>query len=298
MATDETPDPVSAMLTARGVMTDAVQSGEDEGAGGADESAGPWRTLNAVRLHAPLVHNITNFVAMDLAANLLLSAGGLPVMVHAGEEVEDAVSTADALTINTGTLSPGWIDSMTAAARKAVELGKPWVLDPAGAAATSHRHQVAKRLAHLQPTVIRGNGSEILVLGGGMAPAGGVDSEVDSAEALDAAHDLARSTGAIVAVTGAVDYVTDGRAMVAVANGDQLMTKVTAMGCALTCLIGACCAVNHDHLAATAHGLAILGLSGELAAIEARGPASFRVHLIDALYNLDEAALATGARIQ
>ena len=157
---------------------------------------------------------------------------------------------------------------------------------------------MAERLAHLQPTVIRGNGSEILVLGGGMAPAGGVDSEVDSTEALDAAHDLARSTGAIVAVTGAVDYVTDGRAMVAVANGDPLMTKVTAMGCALTCLIGACCAVNQDHLAATAHGLAILGLSGELAAMEARGPASFRVNLLDALYNLDEAALVTGARIQ
>jgi hydroxyethylthiazole kinase len=280
-------------------MTEAAQSGEERGAeGGPDEAAGPWRTLNGLRLRAPLVHNITNFVAMDLAANLLLAAGGLPVMVHAAEEVEDAVSTADALTINTGTLSPGWIDAMTAAARRAVELGKPWVLDPAGAAATSHRHQVAERLSRLQPTVIRGNGSEILVLGGGMAPAGGVDSEVDSTEALDAAHDLAKATGAIVAVTGAVDYVTDGRAIVAVANGDPLMTKVTALGCALTCLIGACCAVNQDHLAATAHALAMLGLSGELAAVEARGPASFRVQLLDALYNLDEAALAAGARIQ
>ena len=280
-------------------MTDTAQGGEEEGAGGGpEETAGPWRTLNALRLHTPLVHNITNLVAMDLAANLLLSAGGLPVMVHAAEEVEDAVSTADALTINTGTLSPGWVDAMTAAARKAVELGKPWVLDPAGAAATSHRHQVAERLAHLQPTVIRGNGSEILVLGGGMAPAGGVDSEVDSTEALDAAQDLARATGAIVAVTGAVDYVIDGKGILAVANGDPLMTKVTALGCALTCLIGACCAVNQNYMTATAHGLAILGLSGELAAIDARGPASFRVQLLDALYNLDEAALAAGAKIQ
>jgi hydroxyethylthiazole kinase len=280
-------------------MTETVQSSDKQGTGrGPDEAAGPWQTLNALRLRTPLVHNITNFVAMDLAANLLLAAGGLPIMIHAAEEVEEAVTTADALTINTGTLSPGWIEAMTAAARKAVELGKPWILDPAGAAATSHRHQVAERLAHLQPTVIRGNGSEILVLGGGMAPVGGVDSEVESAEALDAAHDLARATGAIVAVTGAVDYVSDGKAIVAVANGAPLMTKVTALGCALTCLIGACCAVNQDHLAATAHALAMLGLSGELAAIEARGPASFRVQLLDALYNLDEAALAAGARIQ
>jgi hydroxyethylthiazole kinase len=219
-------------------------------------------------------------------------------MVHATEEVEDTVESADALTINIGTLSPGWTDAMVAAARKAVETGRPWVLDPAGSAATEHRRRIAERLAHLQPTVIRGNGSEILALGAGEVSARGVESEIDSAEALDAAHDLAKTTGAIVAVTGAVDYVTDGRGLAAVANGDLLMTKVTAVGCALTCLIGACCAVNEDHLAATTHALAILGLSGELAAAEARGPASFRTRMIDALYNLDEPTLTTGARIQ
>jgi hydroxyethylthiazole kinase len=262
------------------------------------EAGGPWQTLGTLRVRTPLVHNITNFVAMDLAANLLLAAGALPAMVHATEEVEDAVEAADALTINIGTLSPGWVDAMAAAARKAVETGRPWVLDPAGAAATEHRRRIAERLAHLQPTVIRGNGSEILALGSGEAPARGVESEVDSAEALDAAHDLAKATGAIVAVTGAVDYVTDGRTLAAVTNGDLLMTKVTAVGCALTCLIGACCAVNQDHMAATAHGLAILGLAGELAAEEARGPGSFRTRLLDALYNLDEATLTAGARIQ
>ena len=189
------------MLNVRGAMTDTVHSGDDEAASrGPDESAGPWRTLNCLRLHAPLVHNITNFVAMDLAANLLLSAGGLPVMVHAAEEVEDAVASADALTINTGTFTPGWITAMTAAARKAVELGKPWVLDPAGAAATEHRHQVAERLAHLQPTVIRGNGSEILVLGGGAAPAGGVDSASMSATCASGAPCL-RLTYQTAAIT-------------------------------------------------------------------------------------------------
>jgi len=267
-----------------------------------NETAGPWRTLSALRDRVPLVHNMTNFVAMDLAANLLLAAGASPAMVHAAEEVEDFLDQADALTINIGTLSAGWVEPMASAARKAVELGLPWILDPVGVGATPFRGETAQRLAHLQPSVIRGNGSEILCLGGGQASGEatthGVDSTVESAEALDAAHDLAKATGAIVAVTGAIDYVTDGERIVAVANGHPMMTRVTALGCALTCLMGACCAVNEDYLEATAHALAILGLAGELAAAEATGPASFRVRLIDAIYNLDEATLLDGARIQ
>ncbi len=262
------------------------------------EGAGPWQTLSALRQREPLVHNIANLVAMDLAANLLLAAGALPAMVHAVQEVEDMVAEADALSIHLGTISADWVEPMVIAARKAVELDKPWVLDPAGGAATAHRTRVAERLAHLQPTVIRGDGAEILALGGGRAPARGPGSRVESAEALDAARDLAKATGAIVAVTGAVDYVTDGRTILAVANGHPLMTKVAGLGCALSCLIGACCAVNPERMAATAHGLALLGLAGELAAERAEGPASLRADLIDRLHNLDEAALSEGARIE
>jgi hydroxyethylthiazole kinase len=263
------------------------------------EIAAPWRTLRAIRERAPLVQNITNLVAMDLSANLLLAAGASPAMVHDAKEVEDFIADADALTVNIGTLSGSWVEAMTRAARRAVELGKPWILDPVGVGTTGFRREVGERLAGLQPTVIRGNGAEIMTLGGGAeALARGVESDVDSVEALDAAHSLARTTGAVVAVTGVVDYVADGEAIVAVANGHALMTRVTALGCALTSLIGACCAVGEDSVSATAHGLAILGVAGELAAAEAAGPAAFRVRLIDALYNLDEPTLSDMARIQ
>ena len=259
----------------------------------------PWQTLRALRERAPLVHNITNLVAMDLSANLLLAAGASPAMVHAPHEVEDFVAKADALTINLGTLSESWVDAMIAAARAAVELGKPWVLDPVGVGGTPYRLELAQRLSRLQPTVIRGNGSEIMTLGSGtVARALGVESAIESDEALDAARDLAKATGAVVAVTGAVDYVTEGERIVAVANGHGLMTRVTALGCALTCLLGACCAVNEDPVTATAHGLAIVGVAGELAAAEAQGPASFRLRFIDAVYNLDEATLTDMASIQ
>ncbi len=263
-----------------------------------DAAADPWPTLQEIRARAPLVHNMINLVAMDLAANLLLATGAAPAMVHAAEEVEDFLDRADALTINIGTLSSAADEPMARAARKAVELGRPWILDPVGVGATPFRSEAAVRLSRLQPTIIRGNGSEILALGGERSTGRGVESGVDSAEALDAARDLARATGAIVATTGAVDYVTDGERIVAVANGHPMMTRVTAMGCALTCLIGACCAVNPDHMAASAHGLAIFGLAGELAAAETTGPGSFRARFIDEIYTMDQAKLGEGARIQ
>lgn len=258
----------------------------------------PWNTLSDLRQMAPAVHSITCMQAMDLAADLLLAIGAVPTMIQSIEDVEDLVGAADVFTVNIGTPTAVSIDTMVEGARKAVDLGKPWVLDPAGASVTVGRYQLARRLAHLQPTVIRGNGTEIFALGNGLAAIGGPDGEIDSAEALDAAHDLAKATGAVIAITGTVDYVTDGKRVMAVANGHPLMTKVTALGSALTCLVGACCAVGDDPLIATAHAITLLGLSGELAAVEAAGPASFRCQLIDCLYALDEGRLAEGARVQ
>lgn len=257
---------------------------------------GPWATLATIRAQAPLIHNIANFVAMDLVANTLDAIGANPAFVMSSEEVQDFMNLADALTVNLGTPSGTGVDAMAMAAREAVAQGKPWVLDPAGAGSTPFRDEAARRLAGLKPTVIRGNGSEILALGDSDG-APGLDPATESVEALDAARDLARDSGAIVAVTGTVDYVTDGQQIMAVANGHHLMSQVSAIGCALTGLIGACCSVVDDALIATAHATAILGVAGELAAEEAQGPASFRVGLIDRLYNLDEATLNGAARI-
>ena len=58
-----------------------------------------------MRAAVPLVHNITNFVAMNIAANVLLAAGASPAMVHAVEEAGEFAGFAGALTINIGTLS-------------------------------------------------------------------------------------------------------------------------------------------------------------------------------------------------
>ena len=136
-----------------------------------------FSALEDLRARRPLVHNITNYVAMSVSANVLLALGASPAMVHAAEEVEDFVAISDALAVNIGTLSPPWVAAMRAAVMRARALGKPWVLDPVGCGATAYRTQVAAELAALAPTVIRGNASEILNLSGQVGAAGkGVDS--------------------------------------------------------------------------------------------------------------------------
>ena len=257
-----------------------------------------WQTLSDLRSQRPLVHCITNFVSMDITANTLLASGASPVMAHAPEEVEDIAAVAGALVVNIGTLDSFWVKSMLAAAKAAVEAGVPWILDPVGVNATQYRREVALRLTKLQPTIIRGNASEIASLGDSRSAGGqGVDSTIESFDALDAAQDLARRTGAVVAVTGAVDYVTNGRELVAVANGHEYMSRVTAVGCSLSGLMGACAAVNDDPVEAAVHALVILGVAAEKAAEQVRGPASFRTALIDNLHLLEESQIVESARI-
>jgi hydroxyethylthiazole kinase len=265
----------------------------------ADHASAAADTLERVRRGSPLVHNIINYVAMDVAANALLAVGASPVMAHALDEMRDFVAIAGALTVNIGTLSPPWVEAMLAATAAAAELGKPWVLDPVGVGATPYRTGVARELAGRRPTVIRGNASEILVLAGDRATrTKGVDSTRAADEARDAARALARSARCAVAVTGAVDYVTDGASALAVANGHVMMTRITALGCTATALVGACLAVGVAPVAAAAHALAILGACGEIAARDAAGPGSLRWRLIDALYQIDADTLRRTARVE
>jgi len=256
-----------------------------------DYRAETWATLQRLRERVPLVQSITNYVSMDVTANALLAIGAAPAMVHAAEEVEEFVGIAHALVINIGTLSPPWVEAMRLAADRAVALGKPWVLDPVGAGATRYRTDTARELAERRPTIIRGNASEILAVAGAANATRGVDSAHASSDAVESARGLARQLGCVVAVTGAVDYVTDGARTLSVSNGHPLMTRVTALGCSATALVGAFAAVHADALVATAAALGTLGVAGEIAARDADGPGTFRWKLLDALYLLDEGSM-------
>jgi hydroxyethylthiazole kinase len=172
------------------------------------------------------------------------------------------------------------------------------VLDPVGAGATTYRTQTSAALAGLKPACIRGNASEIMVLAGATAETTkGVDASHGSANALAPARRLAQATGAVVAVTGATDYVTDGAALIGLSNGHPLMTKVTGLGCTATALVGAALAVEKDRLAAVAAGLSFLAIAGEMAAEQSPGPGSLQLHLLDALHQLDAATIRRRLKI-
>ena len=263
------------------------------------DAARTWAGLQAIRRETPLVQNITNFVSMDIVANGLLALGASPAMVHAIEEVDDFADLTASLVVNIGTLSATWTPSMSKAAGSMTEKGKPWVLDPVGVGATPYRTSIARDLLAIGPTVVRANASEVLALAGAsLERTKGVDSTHGTDQAIDAARTMAKETGVIVAVTGAVDYVTDGERSLRVGNGVPMMTQVTALGCASSAVVAAFLTVEADPLAAAAEALAVFGLAAEHAAVDAEGPGSLRWRLLDALAGLDEAALEEGVSIQ
>jgi hydroxyethylthiazole kinase len=245
--------------------------------------------LIELRNTRPLVQTITNFVSMDAAANVLLAIGAAPAMVHAPEESGEFARLASALVVNIGTLSRLWIEGSETAATAAHMHGKPWVLDPVGVGATHFRNDAVARLLRHRPTVIRGNASEIMAvakvagIAGEAAAPRGVDSANSTDEALVAAQKLARHCFCTVAATGEIDIVTDGKRLVRLANGTPLMTRVTALGCALTAVVAAFTALTDDAFEATVAALATYAIVGDMAAEVASRPGSYRVAFIDAL---------------
>ena len=210
-------------------------------------------------------------------------------MAHAEAEVTDMAGIAGALVINIGTLSDPWIRAMFMAASRAKELNIPIVLDPVGVGATTYRTQTAMELMHTAcPTIIRGNGSEIMVLCEQDVVTKGVDTTTASNQAIDSAMALSRELGAVVCITGETDYIISGESLISVKNGHYMMPRVTGLGCTATALCGAFAAVNPDPALATAHAMAVMGIAGEMAAETAKGPASLQVNFIDALYQLSE----------
>lgn len=278
-------------------MTDLPSSFEPADAASPGVTAA--RLLAHLRERRPLVQAITNYVSMDIAANVLLAIGASPAMVHAVEEVEEFVALADGLVVNIGTLSPPWVDAMVLAARRARALGKPWVLDPVGAGATRLRDDAVERLLAEGPAIVRGNASEILAVAGAAGAAGkGVDSGNSTDEARAAAETLARTTGAVVIASGAVDFLTDGRRSIALAGGDPIMTRVTAIGCSLSAVCAAFAGVTADPFEAGLAAVALFDVAGEIAAATAAGgPATFRTAFVDLLARIEPETVARLVRV-
>ncbi len=233
----------------------------------------------------PLVHHITNYVTVNLAANVTLCTGALPVMAHAAGEVEEMEGIASALVLNIGTLDPEQVEAMLLAGKRANGRGVPVVLDPVGAGATSLRTETARRLlSELEVAAVCGNAGEIATIAGLEAEVRGVESI--GGEAREAVLQAARALNTTVAATGEVDHVSDGESVLAVSNGHPLMGRVVGSGCASTAVIGCFAAVGGGSAETVANALAFFGRTGEIAAEGSNGPGTFEPRLLDAVATL------------
>ena len=256
-----------------------------------------WKDVQAIRQQSPLVHNITNYVAMEFTANALLALGASPVMAHTAEEVREIVGISQALVINIGTLSPAWIQGMREAMAEAARRNVPIVLDPVGVGASRLRTETARELIEaVPPRIIRGNASEIIALGSDAQKTRGVDSSATSSQAYETARALSKRYGCVVSVSGATDLILQGDQELRVGNGTPLMTRVTAMGCAASALTGAFAACNPSALHAAAHAMAVMGIAGELGAQQGQGPGTLPMHFLDALHHLSAGQLQARLR--
>lgn len=266
--------------------------------------------LENVRTQVPLVHNITNYVTVNDVANVLLACGGSPIMADEAEEVEDITTICGGLNINIGTLNKRTIAGMLLAGKRANELGHPVLLDPVGAGASALRTNTAIELMDtLHPTVIRGNISEIKTLASGSGTTKGVDADVADAvteenldEAVAFAKAFAEKANCVVAITGAIDLVSDGKSCYVIRNGRPEMGKITGTGCQLSGMMTAYITANPEHtLEAAAAAVCVMGLAGEIGFSRMQdgdGNSTYRNRIIDAIYNMDAKTLEEGAKYE
>lgn len=218
----------------------------------------------------PRVQCLTNTVAQNITANMLLAFGAIPSMAIHVDEVAAMAEGAGAILINIGTINAESELAIPKLLEVARERGKPLVFDPVFVELSPLRQHIAREVLRLPNLVVRGNATEMTAL----------------------AFDLASAEGVTRVTTGKVDRIESGAASFSVAHGHPLMTKVTGVGCAAGALIAACCAVEKDPAIAAAAALTAYGIAGEIAAERSRGPGSFAVELVDALAGIDEATLA------
>lgn len=254
--------------------------------------------LTKVRQNTPLIHAITNYVTINDCANILLSYGASPAMAEAYDEAYDFAKIASSLYINIGTLTKEQEQAIIMAVISAKNSNIPVVLDPVACGAISRKISVINKIFQLGKVhIIKGNLGEIKYLAGYEAKTRGVDSIDDGSNSIEACQSLALKYNCVVVATGAKDIVTDGKRTAIIENGTKLLTLVTGAGCMVGALTAATAAVEEDKFIAAITALLSMNLAGEKAEKTAKGPGSFKVNLIDEIYNLKENTLEKGGKI-
>lgn len=268
------------------------------------------KRIENLKKSMPLIHNITNYVTVNDCANIVLACGGSPIMADDEDEVLEITSICNGLNINIGTLNKRTIKSMILAGKKANELNHIVLLDPVGVGASNLRTETAKKLLkEIKFDIIRGNISEIKTLALGFGSTKGVDACISDSVTLENIDDtikfakqFAKTTGSVIAITGAIDIVANSEKAYIIYNGNPMMSKITGTGCMLSSMTTAYASANTDNiLEATLASICAMGLCGEIAFEKLNnkdGNATYRNYIIDAIYNLDGETLDGGAKYE
>lgn len=267
--------------------------------------------ISRIRERHPLIECLTNYVTINDVANIILACGASPVMGMEAEELPEFIGLSSGVVINLGTISRDLLPAFEIAFKSSAEQNKPVVFDPVGVGATELRTSSATKFLELYPvSVIRGNASEISCLAGAGGKTQGVDAASGDAvtpanrsSRLAVVQSLARRYNCVVAMSGALDIISDGTRNYLCRNGVPDMSRVTGTGCQLTGLTAACvAAMPEEPLLATVAATAIMGIAGELAADKCRqrkdGTSSLRNYLIDAVSMMDDAQLENFSQIE
>ncbi|WP_436463028.1 hydroxyethylthiazole kinase [Acinetobacter seifertii] len=245
-----------------------------------------WQNMQA---QTPLVQCITNSVAANYTANVLLASGASPAMIDNPYEAESFTKISSALSINLGTPTSEQMQAMQISAKTAQLNNIRWVLDPVGyGPILAWRSQMTDELLQFKPSIIRGNASEISTLAGNQVQSKGVDSTLSSDQAYQQAFSLLTHASCI-AISGESDYILSHEidAVIQVNGGSPLQPKITATGCALGALIAAYSAVTTPTIAAlSAH--VHFAIAGKLAANQAQTMGSFSSIFMDYIHMLDD----------
>lgn len=254
---------------------------------------GVRQAIQAVREKNPLAPSLTNTVTVNFVANAQIAVGGSAAMFYYGDEALALAEIANAFYMNLGTFLPVYEETIPMFIKGLADRQCPWVLDPVSLEVGAIRKKMVSLIKEYPPKLIRGNPSEIISLAKtwelteetSESSTRGVDStdEVDAAKA--SALSLAKFIDGAVAVSGEVDLITDGQLVAYARGGSHFMEKITGAGCAL----GGVCAIylceSSPFIAALTASM-VFNQAGNMAQKIAKGPASYQMAFLDALYQL------------
>lgn len=274
---------------------------------GNEKNIGISDIFDRVRGESPLIHCITHPIASNDCANILLAMGARPIMAEHPDEVAGITKTAAALSVSLGNITPHRLEAIQNSGRTARNYNIPCVMDLVGVACSQIRQEFAKKfIEENRPAVIKGNATEIKAMALNTLYGEGVDARAQDkaapgekdGEVVSLAKELGRDCHCIVVVSGETDIITDGNAMAAVDNGCPVMGRITGTGCMLNVITAACMAVSgSDFFSACISAASGFGVAAQLAEQELNvsktrwGSGSFRVALLDSMYQMDGATL-------